>query len=335
LQKVWRGERPQRGRYREFYQFDIDIVARETLPLACDAEVVTVIEKAYRRLNLCDYEIRLNNRKILIGFYSNLGLSEENSHKAIGIVDKIDKIGVDGVHHELKVDLALATDVIEQIIALSALRLPADSIDQLFNIINCNDDKFLAGISELNEVIRLLPQTTKNKVVIDGSLARGLGYYTGTILEVRLPAYPEFGSAGGGGRYDNLTARFTTQNLPAVGASIGISRLIALIIEKNLISPTKKSSAQLLVTVLNETDRPESNELADCFRSSGIPTEVFYKAPKLGKQIDYADQKGIRFVAFLEKEKGTIQLKDLTRNVQENFNSAEQASLWVKSCLAE
>lgn len=330
LQKVWRGERPQRGRYREFYQFDIDIVARESLPLACDAEVVTVIEKAYRKLNLCQYEVRLNNRKVLLGFYAALGLEVDNAQKAVGIVDKIDKIGAAGVAKELTQELGLSDDKIGKILALSQLRGPGSELDQVVVAAECEDPRFLEGVAELREVLRLLAEETLAHVVIDFSLARGLGYYTGTILEVRLPEHPEFGSAGGGGRYDDLTSRFTTQSLPAVGASIGISRLIALIVEKKLIATKRRSTAEALVVVLSEESRPASNKIADALRDAQIPTEVFFKSPKLGKQIDYADQKGIRFVVFPNSDGGDVKVKDLEKEEQKEFGSIAAAIEWVR-----
>ena len=328
LQKVWRGERPQRGRSREFYQFDIDIVAREHLPVACDAEIVTVIEKAFRTLDLARYTVKINNRKLLFGCYEELGLDEKQRQSAITIVDKLDKIGAEKVAQELASELGLAEDVTKRILEISTIRVSPDDAEGAFTSLGVENETFKLGVEETLEVLRLLPAEARESIVIDLSLARGLGYYTGTILEVVFPDYPQFGSAAGGGRYENLTERFVSQKLPAVGASIGISRLMSFVLEEKLRPIGSKSPSQALIAVNNEAQRPLCNVLADELRACGVRCEVFFKSPKLGKQIDFAAKKGMPFVIFPGEDGAPHQVKNLeTRDQQEVVDGKAIASL--------
>jgi histidyl-tRNA synthetase len=326
LQKVWRGERPQKGRSREFYQFDIDIVSSGTLPLSCDAEIVAVIEKAFRRLALTSYTIRLNNRKVLQGFYESCGLSPEQRVQTITEVDKIDKIGREGVAKALCETVGVAGDIVEEILNLAQIKVSAADVVTQLAPIAARNDICAQGVAEIQEVLRLLPEGSREMIVVDLSLARGLGYYTGTIFEVHLPEYPQFGSACGGGRYENLTARFSSQNLPAVGASIGITRLMTLVLDQKLRATDRVSPADVLVTVYDEERRPQSNRVAENLRALGVKSEVFYKSPKLGKQIEYAEKKGIPYVLFIDPEISLCRVKDLRTKEQLDIDDLE---IWV------
>jgi histidyl-tRNA synthetase len=312
LQKVWRGERPQRGRFREFYQFDIDTVSRETLPLACDAETISVIYKAFEALSLFKFKLKLCNRKFLLGFYRSLELRTEDEPRILVIIDKIDKIGASGVKDEL-LNLGLPQEKIDLILAFSAKRVSVREFPKVSKEFAVSNELYQGGCSELEQVTALIDEALHENILIDFSLVRGLSYYTGSILEVVLPDYPHFGSAGGGGRYEDLGSRFSSQKLPAVGASIGITRLMALILEENILTPVTGSVIEVLVTVNNEESRLKSNKVADKLRSSGVNCEVYFKAPRLGAQIEYAEKRGIPFVLFLKEDEGgeSYELKDL------------------------
>ncbi|MFM1848214.1 MAG: hypothetical protein RL417_1688 [Pseudomonadota bacterium] len=316
LQKVWRGDRPQKGRFREFYQFDIDVVAQDTLPIACDAEVFTVLDKAFAALRIGAHQLKMNSRKILLGFYASLGLGEDAQRKAVVAVDKIAKIGPDGVRAELEREVGIAGAVADRIIECAGLRLTPDSFEDRLRGFQVSSEQLEAGIAELKELFALLSAETRSRIVVDLSLARGLAYYTGAICEVHLVDFPDFGSVGGGGRYENLTQDFVAKKLPAVGASIGLSRLMDLIFTHNLKPVGRRCPTDALVAVYNEEQRPRCDGVAEELRAAGINVEVFYKSVKLGKQIDYADGKGIPFVIFINADTGAIEARNLSTREQ-------------------
>jgi histidyl-tRNA synthetase len=193
----------------------------------------------------------------------------------------------------------------------------ADNIAAL----GCSSELVKLGVSELEQVCALLPEDLQQSVMIDLSLARGLDYYTGLIVEVGLIKYPEFGTVISGGRYDNLASEFTEQRLPGVGVSIGLTRFMELLFSEGLIDTSKKTPSVALVTVYSEADRARCNQLARELRAAGMPSEVYYKAPKLGKQIEYAEQRGIRYVVFSESAGAEIRIKDLGTKEQFTTNS--------------
>ena len=324
LQKVWRGERPQRGRFREFYQFDIDIVARDTLPISCDAEIISAFHKVFTALDIGKFQIRINNRKILLGLYEELGLDNATQKQVITIVDKLDKIGVDGIKKELSQVLKLEDSVVDKIISYTTYRFPISQTEkQIKDLSAANSENYKAGVDELLRLAQLCPN---DSVVFDLSLARGLDYYTGTIFEINLPDFPEFGTVSSGGRYEDLATQFINHKLPGVGGSIGLSRLMDLIFKNNLKPLTVACPTQILFTVLNEDLRPKLNKLADTCRDQAIPAEVYPSAPKLGKQIEYADKKGINFCAFLDDASGKIRIKDIVAKEEKEFSSVED---WI------
>ena len=323
LQKVWRGERPQKGRFREFYQYDIDIIGREDLPLACDAEVLEVAHKAFCELPFGDFRMLFNSRKLLQGFYSSLGLEAEKRQATITVVDKIAKIGADGVRQEL-LALGLSGDQIEQVLAKAQLTCSAQEMSATLSSLNISNDLFNEGARELQAILDLLPASAVEKMYFDMSLARGLSYYTGTILEVRLAEHPELGSVCGGGRYDDLAGGFINQNLPGVGISIGLTRILSAIFEKNAVELKKKSNAVVLLAVHAEDQRKRCNEIARELRSYKVATEVYPKAVKLGKQIEYALAKGIAYVGFVDDATGGLEMKNLAAQSQQKIEDIKQ-----------
>ena len=327
-QKVWRGERPQRGRFREFYQFDIDIIGRDDLPLSCDAEVVSVIGLIMKELNFGPFQVRINSRKLLGGLYGALGLDASARKSAIVAVDKILKIGADGVRSELEKISGVTPETIATILESTKIQCSAADLARKIGELNLKSAEIDQGVSELVTIYNLLPDSILEHVVIDVSLARGLDYYTGLIVETGLVKYPEFGSVFSGGRYDNLASEFTSQKLPGVGVSVGLSRLMDLAFSEGLIPTLQKSPTQAVVTVYSEEDRKLCNQVAQALRDAGLSTEVFFKSPKLGKQIEYAEAKGARYVLFVNGGTREVQVKDLTTKEQTTISDL---AAWVRS----
>lgn len=327
-QKVWRGERPQRGRFREFYQFDIDIIGRDELPLSCDAEVVSVIGLVMKELNFGPFQVRINSRKLLGGLYAELGLDEAARKAAIVAVDKLLKIGADGVQAELEKIPGISPKAIEVILKSTEIQCDAAQLPGKIAALGFSSDQISQGVAELVGIFGLIPEDVQPHVVIDVSLARGLDYYTGLIAETTLTKYPEFGSVFSGGRYDDLASEFTTQKLPGVGVSIGLSRIMDLALSEGLVPTDRKSPTQAVVAVYSEDTRKRCNDVAHALRQAGLPTEVFYKSPKLGKQIEYAESKGARYVLFVDGATGEVQAKDLVTKEQAKITDL---TAWAKS----
>ena len=316
LQKVWRGERPQKGRFREFYQFDIDMVARDELPMACDAEMLTVLERVFSALHIGRFSIAVNNRKLLLGLYRSLGLNEAQSKSAISAVDKMRKIGKENVVAELSAACGVPRITAQKVVDSTAVSInPKDAAAQI-DALGVKDDLFSRGKEEVGALFALLPESALDRFYLDLSLARGLDYYTGTIFETYLADFPEFGSVGGGGRYDDLASQFINKKLPGVGFSIGITRLMDLVFNKNIIPLHAESPALVLIAVYSEEQRAQCNRLADQIRGMGVAAEVFYKSPKLGKQLDYAADKRIPHVMFVNPQTGELEAKNLATKEQ-------------------
>lgn len=325
LQKVWRGERPQKGRFREFYQFDIDTIAKDELPLSCDAEVISAVGDVFTKLSLGSYKIRVNSRKILLGIYESLGLDPAQRKEAIIAVDKIDKIGRTGVAKELAA-LGISQDALDKILEAADIKLePQDAASGLSRL-DVRTPQFDEGRSELLRVIELIGANARGNLRIDLSLARGLDYYTGLIFEVVFDDYPEFGSVCSGGRYDDLASQFINKKLPGVGVSIGLTRLMDLIFSSNLMPQREESAAKVLIAVYDEAQRVQCNLIADKLRALGIACEVYYKSPKLGKQIDYAASAGIPYIMFVQTE--GLEVKNLKTKQQSPITTVEE---WART----
>lgn len=303
LGKVFRGERPQKGRSREFYQMDIDIVSRGELPLAADAEVINIMGKIFDKLNIAKFEIAVNNRKILNGFYRTAGVPEDKLCETIAIFDKIDKISKDELLSLLS--NYLSTNTAESIhTAITSAQSPHDLLSFGGNLNLEPNQELILGIREYEELSKLLNSAYKNgSLVYKATLARGLGYYTGTIFEITLPEHKDFGSASGGGRYENLTTKFIKEAMPAVGGAIGITRLMHLIVDKGLIEACKVSEATLCIVVPDKEARLASNILAEKLREKGIGVDLYLKDAKFNKQLYYAQKIGFKEVLFYRIQK--------------------------------
>ncbi|WP_262283832.1 histidine--tRNA ligase [Micromonospora sp. MA102] len=295
IQKVWRGERPQEGRYREFLQADIDIVDRDTLPAHYEAEMPLVIGDALRSLPIPPVRIQVNNRKICEGFYRGIGLTDPEA--ALRAVDKLDKIGPAKVA-ELLAETAGASEAqAKACLALAEISAPDASFADAVRALGVTDPLLDEGIAELTAVVETAAAHSPGLCVADLRIARGLDYYTGTVYETQLIGYERFGSVCSGGRYDNLASSGATR-FPGVGISIGVTRLLGLLFGSGALSVSRDVPTCVLVAVTAEEERAASNRVAEALRSRGIPTEVSPSAAKFGKQIRYAERRGIPYVWF-------------------------------------
>ncbi|MFO0043526.1 MAG: histidine--tRNA ligase [Pseudomonadota bacterium] len=323
IQRVYRGERAQRGRFREFYQCDIDVIGKDHLSIRYDAEMPAVIHSVFRELDIGPFQIQLNNRKLIRGFFEDLGIAEgERQMLVLREVDKLDKRGADAVRATLQGEgFGLPAAVVARIMDFVSTRSTGhDHALACLERLGRGNQTLAQGADELREVLTLVrafgvPET---HYALNFSIARGLDYYTGTVYETHLTDFPQIGSICSGGRYDNLASHYTKSKLPGVGISIGATRLFWQLREAKLIG-TADSTVQVLVTQMDEADLPKYLELAGLLRSAGIPTEVQMEPRKLAKQFHYADRAGIRFVAVLgtdELAKGVVTIKDLRKQDQ-------------------
>ncbi|MFC5927587.1 histidine--tRNA ligase [Micromonospora vulcania] len=313
IQKVWRGERPQEGRYREFVQADIDIVDRDTLAPHHEAEMPLVIGDALRSLPIPPVVIQVNNRKVNEGFYRGIGLTDPEA--ALRAVDKLDKIGPDRVA-ELLVETAGATDTqAKACLALSTLRGSDGSIADAVRAIGVEHPLLDEGLAELVAVVETAAEHSPGLCVADLRIARGLDYYTGTVYETQLRGYERFGSICSGGRYDSL-ATAGNVSYPGVGISIGVTRLLGLLFGAGALSVSREVPTAVLVAVTSEEWRAASNRVAEALRRRGIATEVSPSAAKFGKQIRYAERRGIPYVWFPGADGGPDEVKDIRSGEQ-------------------
>ena len=296
IQKAWRGERPQEGRYREFLQADIDVVDRDTLPFHYDIELPLVIGDALRGLPLPPIRMHVNNRKLSQGFYRGLGFSDEEAVGVLRAIDKLDKIGPAGVGAELAA-LGASDAQIKACLALAEISTPDPSFVDRVRELGVSDPLLDEGLAELVEVVQTVAEHAPGLVVADLKIARGLDYYTGTVYETLLTGHESIGSICSGGRYDNL-ATAGTDRFPGVGLSIGISRLLGRLFNQDALTITRPVPTCVLVALPHESSRPACLRIAATLRRRGIATEVSPTAAKYGKQIRYAERRGIPYVWF-------------------------------------
>ena len=323
--KVYRGERPQKGRYREFYQCDIDIIGDEELDIIYDAEMPSVIFNTFQELGFSDFTIHINNRKILNGFFDELNLKEKITD-ILRIIDKIEKIGTDNVKIELK-KVQIEEEKIERII--NFINIKGTNEEKIIKLqeLNINNEIFKNGIYEIREVIKYtkLFGIPERNIEIDLSIARGLDYYTGTVYETFLNEYKQLGSVCSGGRYDNLADSYTDRRFPGVGISIGLSRLFYQLSEMNLIKENKKSIAKVLVVSMDEK-LDKCIEIATDLRKNNIPAEIYVQNKKIKAKFKYADKLNIPYVAVIgedEIKNNTVTLKNMGTGEQEQLKIEE------------
>ena len=295
IQKSWRGERPQEGRFREFTQADIDVVDIGSLPAHFEAEMPIVIAEIFEQLPVGDFRVRCNNRKIPQGFYLGIGLTDIVT--TLRIVDKLDKVGAAGVRAML-VEAGATAQQAEQCLALAEISTADGGFVDQVRALGVDHPLLQEGLQTLAEVMSAASAATRpGRVVADMSVARGLDYYTGTVYETQLVGFESWGSVAGGGRYDALASDGAT-TYPGVGISVGITRLVQLLIARRGLTTTRSTPSAVLVAVTDDAGRPRSAAVATALRARGIPCEVAPKADRFGKQIRYADRRGIPYVWF-------------------------------------
>ena len=311
--KVYRGERTQKGRYRELYQCDIDIIGDGELSIINDAELPSVIYKVFRELGFDDFTICINNRKILNGLFESLE-QKENSTEILRIIDKIEKIGKEAVVEELE-KIEISKESINMIMNFIEIEGTTDEKIEKLQSLNIENETFKQGLKEITQVVknvRLFGVPNEN-FKVDLTIARGLDYYTGTVYETFLNKYREIGSICSGGRYENLAEFYTDKQLPGVGISIGLTRLFYILNELNLIKVEKKSIAQVLIIPMTE-DLSTPIKIANDLREKGINTEIFLNDKKLKAKMKYADKLQIPYTIVIGEDEitsGNIKIKNM------------------------
>ena len=324
--KVWRGERAQRGRFREFYQADIDIIGDGALDILNEAEIPAIIYDTFTRLGLHRFRIRVNNRKVLNGFFAILGLSEQ-AGDVLRTIDKLDKIGADKVRALLTDTCGVTSEQADEILRFIAC--PGTSADKLAFLeqYRGRSDVFDTGLDELRTVVGYLPAfgVPEENFELDLTIARGLDYYTGTVYETVLLDHPEVGSICSGGRYDDLAGYYTNKSLPGVGISIGLTRLFYILQEQNMISDAVLTApADVLILPMTD-DLSAAVSLASMLRAGGLRVQLYSEKKKFKAKIGYADKLGIPFVIFLGEDEiaqNVCALKNMVTGEQEAVTQA-------------
>jgi len=316
IQKVWRGERSQAGRSREFYQCDIDVIGRGSLSLLTDAEIPSIIYQIFRRMKIGPFVIRINNRKILQGYFQSLGIQADQINAITRIIDKLEKMGTEKVVSELTNKTALEKATAQQMIDFLGNELKTDDMLTQLNSMSQINEQFSQGVKELASVVEGIRnfRVPEASFKIDLSVARGLDYYTGTVYETVLVEHPGIGSICSGGRYDDLASFFTNEKLPGVGLSIGVTRLVSQLIEDGLLKKGAATVAQVLVASMDENSTSDYLRMGTELRNAGIPTEVYLEKARIGNQLKYADKKGFKIAIIAgenEFSENTVQIKDL------------------------
>ena len=336
--KVYRGERAQRGRFREFYQADIDVIGDGKLDITNEAEIPSIIYRTFTRLGLKRFQIRVNNRKILNGFYAMLGLTEQ-SGAIMRTVDKLDKIGPDKVRELLLSDCGLREDQAAEILKFIAITGSNAEVLAALEGYMGRHELFDTGLSELKTVVKYLADfgVPEENFAVDLTIARGLDYYTGTVYETTLLDHPEIGSVCSGGRYDNLAEYYTDRQLPGVGISIGLTRLFYVLGEQGMLNPDLPTApADVLVLPMTE-DLAPAISLSTRLRGAGVRTQLYTEQKKFKAKMNYADKIGVPYVIFLgddEISAGVVACKDMKTGEQTKLPFAETLDL-IRSGLAE
>ena len=330
--KVYRGEKPQKGRFREFYQCDIDIIGNGTLGIVNDAEIVSVIFSTFKALNVGKFKIMINNRKLLNGCFAHLGIRDHV--EALRIIDKIDKIGRENVKRELAA-IGIGAEPAEALLDFIGISGSIQEILAQLKSKNISNAAYAQGLAELEAVcgnIKALG-VDEQYFTISLKIARGLDYYTGTVYETLLTDYPQLGSICSGGRYDELASNYTRQSLPGVGISIGLSRLFYQLNEVGAISCDGACTPTEILFIPMEDTVSYTLEKATAFRNAGYRVEVYLNEGKLSKKLTYANKLGIPYVIVVgseEREKGILRIKNMATGEQTELSSPEDVKSIVK-----
>ena len=318
--KVYRGERAQRGRFREFYQCDIDVIGDGELNIVNDAEIPSIMYATFRELGLDNFTIRINNRKILNGLFESVN-AKDNSVDIMRIIDKIEKIGEDKVKEELG-ELNLSTESISRIIEFIRIDGTTDEKINKLEKLDISNDTYKEGVNELKDVVKYIRlfNVPENYFTVDVSIARGLDYYTGTVYETFLNDYKQIGSICSGGRYNNLSEYYTDKKMPGVGMSIGLTRLFFILNDVGILPQNQKKSISEILIVSMVEDLKPAIEIANKLRGSGINTEIFFDDRKIKAKFKYADKLRIPYVIVIGEDEiktGKLTLKNMETGEQE------------------
>ena len=328
--KVYRGERAQRGRFREFYQADIDVIGDGKLDISNEAEIPAIIYHTFSRLGLSKFKIRVNNRKLLNGFYAMNGMSEK-AGEIMRTVDKLDKIGPQKVKQLLIDEVKMLPDKSENVLDFMAIQGSNEYVlSRLEEYRQMNEPTFNQGLDELIEVTKYLAAfgVPEENFAIDLTIARGLDYYTGTVYETVMTDHPEIGSVCSGGRYDNLAEYYTDRQLPGVGISIGLTRLFYVLSEQGLLSDEIVTAPCDALVIPMTEDLSAAVSAATELRKAGVRTQIYGEKKKFKAKMSYADRIGVPFVLLLGEDEiaeGLVSLKDMTSGEQQKVSAAEAA----------
>ena len=330
ISKVYRGERAQRGRFREFYQADIDIIGDGKLDILNEAEIPAIIYKVFRGFGLNRFQIRVNNRKILTGFYAMLGLSEK-SGDIMRSVDKLDKIGAEKVKAILLADCGLTEAEADEILKFIAIRGTNAEVLAALEAYVGRNEVFDLGLQELKAVCRNLSAfgVPEENFAVDLTIARGLDYYTGTVYETTLLDHPEIGSVCSGGRYDNLAGYYIEKQLPGVGISIGLTRLFYVLDEQGLLNPAIPSAPADALVLPMTADPGPAIALAETLRGFGLKVQLYGEQKKFKQKMAYADKLGVPFAVLLGEDEiaeGVCSVKDMRTGEQVKLTPADAAA---------
>ena len=330
--KVYRGERTQKGRFREFYQCDIDIIGDGEVSIANDAELPSVIYSIFTELGFSDFTIKINNRKILNGLFESLE-QKDNAVEILRIIDKIEKIGKEAVIEELQ-KINVPENSIKGILDFIEIEGSTDEKIEKLNNLGIDNETYLKGLQELTQVIKYIRLfgIPESNFKVDLTIARGLDYYTGTVYETFLNEYRELGSVCSGGRYENLAENYTDKKLPGVGISIGLTMLFYKLNELNLIKADKKSISEVLIVPMVE-DLNVPIKIANNLRANNINTEIFLNDKKLKAKMKYADKLEIPYVIVVGEDEvntGVVKVKNMTTGEQAE-SSLDQIANVIKN----
>ena len=329
--KVYRGERAQRGRFREFYQADIDIIGDGKLDITNEAEIPAIIYQTFTSLGLKRFQIRVNNRKILNGFYAMLGLTEK-SGDIMRTVDKLDKIGAEKVRTLLVDECGVSADSAGEILTFIAITGGNEQVLAALESYRGRNEVFDEGLDQLNTVVKYLSAfgVPAENFAVDLTIARGLDYYTGTVYETTLLDHPEIGSVCSGGRYDNLAEYYTDRQLPGVGISIGLTRLFYVLGEQGLLNPDLPTAPADVLILPMTAELSPAVTLATRLRAAGIRTQLYTEQKKFKAKMSYADKLGVPYVVFLGDDEiagNVVACKDMTSGEQTTLPFAETLAL--------
>ncbi|MHA7277142.1 histidine--tRNA ligase [Arthrobacter sp. Hz1] len=313
IQKCWRGERPQDGRFREFTQADIDVVGDGVLPFRYDVELALVVVDALSALPIPDFTVRVNNRKLAEGFYRGIGL--EDTAGVLRSIDKLEKIGAEKVTALLETELGATAEQAALALRLASIRTTDVAFVDQVRALGVTHPLLEEGLGELEQVIAEASKRAPGRVVADLSIARGLDYYTGTVYETVLNGHESLGSICSGGRYDSLAAK-GNRTFPGVGLSIGVTRLVSRILSQGFTAVSRQVPTAVLISLTDDSSWSAAQDIAASLRGRGISAEVAASAEKFGKQIKFADRRGIPFIWFTAED-GTHEVKDLRTGTQE------------------